>query len=134
LYKLKLWRGRHIEIRVGQVAHIGLRVLLLAWAITAVLLQRHFALVRLALPVTLLGAACNFLAKLSNGGRMPVYARAVLPESHQPMTEDTKFKSLCDMYRALGCVWSLGDLLMLFSSVFGLAAAAGLWTGKFLNP
>jgi Family of unknown function (DUF5317) len=133
--KLRLFRQNnwHFEIRkIGQIVWIGTRVLVFAWIMTALYL-RHFLLLRFTAAVTLSGLACNVLAMRSNGGRMPVrmwaYRGAVLheEEKHQPMMSGTKFKFLCDVHRAVGCVWSLGDLLMLFSSVFGLAAVAGLW-------
>ena len=47
--------------------------------------------------------------------------KPLFDERHQLMTPDTKLKFLCDLHRAVGCVWSLGDLLMFFSSVVGLA-------------
>ena len=50
------------------------------------------------------------------------------------MTAETKLKFLCDIHRvAVRSMWSLGDLIVLSSSIFGLAAAAGLWAAGFLK-
>jgi hypothetical protein len=147
LHTLKLWWSWYIgELKEvpkldlmlvrREAPAVILGLLSAAWMLTAVSLREHLW-VRIDMAVYAAGFACNLLAVVSNQGRMPVY-RCPRPSSlegtrRQPMTADTKFKSLCDIYRAMGCICSLGDLLMLFSAVFGLAAAAGLWAGRFLS-
>ena len=123
--------------KVAKISLVMLKIFYFAWALVAIIFLRDILWARLDFALTAMGSGCNLIALFSNDGRMPVHVppRTLLREQewHQRMTAETKLKPLCDIHRALGCSWSLGDLIVLFSSVLGLLGAAAFWMGKFLQ-
>lgn len=76
--------------------------------------------------LTVIGALCNVSACYFNGGKMPAVNINEEIECHQPMTEHTRLKPLCDIVmvkcRGKAAAYSIGDIVMVAGFILGFLA------------